>query len=160
MNHTMPRPAARRTPDSAREQGWLRLTDPQGQVHYLNLAQLVFIRIVRGEVSFSMLGAGGMAEVGRFRLSPADLKRLNAALVAPDSAWIEIAATEEEQRFFHFSLIVRVDYAAGSTGPIITTRLGRDGEQVTSPTGQSRLRRLLAHTGVAADLEGTHGNGR
>jgi hypothetical protein len=132
----------------------------QGQVHYLNLAQLAFIRILRGEVSFFMLGTGGMAEVGRFRLNPADLKRLNAALVAPDSAWIEIAATEEEQRFFHFSLIVRVDYAAGSTGPTITTRLGLDGEQVTSPTGQSRLRRLLANTGVAADLEGTNGNRR
>lgn len=151
----MRRPAVDRAPVPAREQGWLRLTDPQGQVHYLNLAHLAFIRIYRGEVAFSMLGIGGLTEVGRFLLRPSDHKRLNATLVAPDSAWIEIEATEDEQRFCHFSLIVRVDYSPGKPGPSITTQTGVSHEQVTSPTGQSRLRRLLANTGVAVDLEGS-----
>jgi len=149
----MPRPAVERSVTATRVQGWLRLSTSQGTVHYVNLEQVEHIRLHRGEATFSVVTDGGLSEIGCFQLPLVARKRLNAALASPESRWIEVEDTGDEQRYLHFSLVVRVDYASGMAGPLITTRNGRQVGRVTSPSGQSRLRRLLAHAGIAADLE-------
>lgn len=149
----MPRPTTERSAVAPRTQGWLRLSTSQGFIHYLNLEQVEHIRFYRDEATFSVVTESGLAEIGCFVLSFRDRRQLNAALYSPESGWIEVEDTGDEQRYLHFSLVVRVDYASGTAGPLLTTRNGRQVGRVTSPGGQARLRRLLAHAGIAADLE-------
>jgi hypothetical protein len=148
----MPRPVDR-TITNPHARGWLRLTTLEGRVHYLNLEQMAYVRLAGAEATFSLSTADGISDVGCFRLSVVARKRLSAVLSSPESGWIELEDAAGEQRFLHFSLILRVDYAQGAAGPLITTRHGRSPERVVSPGGQSCLRRLLAHAGIAADLE-------